>query len=133
MGDVSRIKAVGVNDGEQPYVQSVDGYRFPLKMGQGLMHADVHPIRDEEWDQLPHVHLTTDNEWDPSIYDHELVEDWKDSFADPVEKHCSKRPYDRFGNIKILEEDELVVTTRGEIEANLTATIQDELVGSVIE
>ena len=126
-------KAAGVNEGEQPYVQSADGYRFPLKMRQGLMYADVRPVRDEEWGQLPHVHLTTDNEWDPSIYDHELVDDWKDSFDDPVEKHYGDRPYDRFGNIKALAEDEAVETTRAEIEANFTAAVKDELVGSVIE
>ena len=126
-------KAAGVNEGEQPYVQSADGYRFPLKMRQGLMYADVRPVRDEEWDQLPHVHLTTDNEWDPSIYDHELVDDWKDSFKDPVEDHYKDRPYDRFGNVKATEEDEPIATTRSEIETNFTASIQDELIGSVIE
>ena len=103
-------------------------------MRQGLMYADVCPVRDEEWERLPHVHLTTDNEWDPSIYDHELVDDWKDSFQDPVEGYYSDRPYDHFGNVKILaEEDNAVEMIRAEIEANFTASIQDELVGSVIE
>ena len=30
-------KAAGVNEGKQPYVQSPDGYHFPLKKRQGLM------------------------------------------------------------------------------------------------
>ena len=97
------------------------------------MYADVCPVCDEEWEHLPRIHLTTDNKWDPSIYDHELVDDWKDSFKDPVEEYYSDCPYDRFGNVKILAEDEAVETTRAEIEANFTASVQDELVGSVIE
>ena len=53
-------KARALNGGEQPYVQSRDGYRFPLCMRQGLMYKDVRPVLDEEWDKLPHVHLTSD-------------------------------------------------------------------------
>ena len=30
--------------GEQPYVESPDGYRFPLKVQQGLPYLDVQPV-----------------------------------------------------------------------------------------
>ena len=80
-------KARGLNGGEQPYVQSPDGYRFPLSMIHGLMYANVRPVLDSEWDTLPHVHLTSDSEWDPSIYDHDIDKDWHNDLEDPVEEH----------------------------------------------
>ena len=65
------------NNGEQPYVESPDGYRIPLSVCQGLVYADIRPVRESEWDSLPHVHLTSDAEWDPSVYDHEVDPKWE--------------------------------------------------------
>ena len=93
-------KARGLNGGEQPYVQSPDGYRIPLSMVHGLMHAKVRPVLDSEWDSLPHVHLTADNEWDPRTFDHDVDKDWDANLQDPVEEHCKDLPCDRFGNAK---------------------------------
>ena len=42
-------KARALNGGEQPYIQTPDGYRIPLTMYQGLMYIDVRPVRDDEW------------------------------------------------------------------------------------
>ena len=69
-GCIVNDKAKGLNEGIQPHVQTPDGHRFPLTMHHGLMYADVRPVQDNEWEQLPHVHLTADADWDPSIYDH---------------------------------------------------------------
>ena len=100
-------KARGLNGGIQPYVQSREGYRFPLALRQGLMYADVRPVLKQEWDALPHVHLTSDNEWDPRIFDHEVDPTWKKQATNEVEKFYEDLPYDRFGNVKLDEmEDE---------------------------
>ena len=37
-------KARALNGGEQPYIQTPDGYRIPLTMYQGLMYIDVRPV-----------------------------------------------------------------------------------------
>ena len=128
-------KARALNGGEQPYIQTPDGYRIPLIMYQGLMYIDVRPVRDDEWATLPHSRITVTNEWEPRIYDHDIEEDWDKDQPDPVEEHYRERPYDRYGRMKYEddEEDDGEQTTRAEIEPNLTASIEDELIGSVIE
>ena len=127
-------KARDANKGIQPYVQSKDGYRFPLAMRHGLMYIDVRPVRDDEWGELPHVHLTSDQDWDPGIYDHEVDPNWIDKMDDdPVEEYYKDKPFDRYGELKGSDDEEDEPVTRSEIEANLAESIQDELVGSVIE
>ena len=128
-------KARALNGGEQPYIQTPDGYRIPLTMYQGLMYIDVRPVRDDEWATLPHSRITATNKWDPRIYNHDIKEDWDKDQPDPVEEHYREQPYNRIGRMKYEdnEEDDGEQTTRAEIEANLTASIEDELIGSVIE
>ena len=125
-------KAKAANNGEQPCVQSYDGYRLPLSMRHGLMYTDIRPVRDSEHGLLPHVHLTSDNKWDPRVYDHEIDKDWATKFDDPVEAYYRNLPYDRFGEMVNHYSDEIPIT-RAEIEANMTELIADELVGSVVE
>ena len=125
-------KAKSTNNGEQPYVQSYDGHRFPLSMRHGLMYMDIRPVRDSEWGVLPHVHLNEDSPWDPSVFDHEVDPDWATSFEDPVAQFYHELPYDRYGNMVNHHSDEIPIT-RAEIEVNVTESIADELVGSVVE
>lgn len=42
------------------------------------------PYTDTEWDNMPHVILTTDTNWDSSVIDHELEEgkEWYDTMQD---------------------------------------------------
>ena len=93
-------KARGLNGGEQPYIQSPDGYHFPLSMAQGLLCAKVRPVLDSEWSTLNHAHLTSDKEWDPRLCDHGIDKDWDADIEDPVEEHYMDLPYDRFGHAK---------------------------------
>ena len=109
-------------------------------MYHGLMYADVRPVQDDEWDLLPHVHMTADAEWDPSAYDHGVDKGWDtEAEEDPVEEHYRDLPYNRHGDLEVELEDlsdsdgDDQGTTRAEIEAHVTEAIQDELVGSVIE
>ena len=127
-------KAKQANGGRQPYFQSKDGYRFPLAMRHGLMYVDVRPVREDEWGNLPHVYLTSSNDWDPNIFDHEVDPSWADQMEDdPVEEYYKDKPFDRFGELKDLEGEDNEPVTRSEVEANVTESIEDELVGSVIE
>ena len=123
----------GNTDGKQPYIQTPDGYRIPMCKRQGLPHVDMRPVLDAEWELLPHIHLTSDTPWDPSRYDHEIDPKWMEGEADPVEEHYRDQPFDRLGNLKGDVDHENEPTTRAEVEANFTAAVEDELVGSVIE
>ena len=46
-----------------------DGYVIPLNMKSALPHMFLRPYSNKEWDNLPHVILTSEVEWDPSILD----------------------------------------------------------------
>ena len=120
-------------NGKQPYIESPDGYRIPMSMRQGLLYIDMRPVLDSEWESLPHIHLTSDTPWEPSQFDHEVDPEWMSEEIDPVEEHYKDQPFDRLGNLKDNVEYQTEPTTRAEVEAHFTATVQDELVGSVIE
>jgi hypothetical protein len=60
------------------------------------LHA---PHTDNEWDNLPHVILTSDLGWDPTIHDHTLDDDehWYDAMCDMDEPPYDS-PFDSEGN-----------------------------------
>jgi hypothetical protein len=76
----------GVNDksihvpGGLQCIQTLDGYIIPLSINDCLAPLAIWPCTDHEWDNLPHVILTSELEWDPSVLDHEYKEDeqWGD-------------------------------------------------------
>lgn len=66
--------------GGKQCITTVDGYVIPLHIRGGLAYMDMHPPDDEEYDNLPHVFLTSDHEWDPSVVDNEVdMEEWLDA------------------------------------------------------
>ena len=68
VGVIRRIildKAKGANKGQQPFIQVKDWYRFAAR-----------PVRHDEWDTLPHVHLTSDKEWDSGIVKPKASPNW---------------------------------------------------------
>ena len=126
--------------GTQPYLQSPDGYRFPLKFRKGLPYMDIRPVRDDEWGNLPETWLQSDRKWDPSIFDEEVEPGWLEAPATSVKEHFAKLPHDHLGTMEF--ENETAATeaesdvesiTPGEIELNVTMLINDELIESVLE
>jgi hypothetical protein len=64
-------KSIRVPGGIQR-IQTLDGYIIPLSITDGLTPLSICPYTDHEWDNLPHVILTSELEWDPSVLDHDL-------------------------------------------------------------
>ena len=131
--------------GEQPYVESPDRYKFPLNVRHGLPYLDARPVRDDEWEKLPHTTMTPETEWDPSIYDSEVDPKWAERQDNAVDDHFRSLPYDKNGIMDAevgteategeTTDEELgsgTVTVR-EVEINFTEMVADELVDSVIE
>jgi hypothetical protein len=87
-------KSIHVPGGLQR-IQTHDGYIIPLRIKDGLVRLDIRPYTDHDWDNLPHVILTSEMEWDPSILDHDFPDDeqWGD-VPDP------DTPFDAFGDYK---------------------------------
>jgi hypothetical protein len=70
-------KSINVPGGLQR-IQTLNGYIIPLSIKDGLVRLSIRPYTDHEWDNLPHVILTSELEWDPSVLDHDFkeVEQW---------------------------------------------------------
>ena len=85
-----------------------DGYTFPLDIKNGLAYLKMQPFTDDEYKELPHVHLTSDNDWDPSCLDHKISSDqnWYDD-QDENGEIPDKTNFDITGNYKKYEDAEL--------------------------
>lgn len=50
-------------------IETPDGYTFPLSFNSGLAYLKMRKFTPEEYQNLPHVIMTSDKEWDPTIFD----------------------------------------------------------------
>ena len=82
------------------HIKTNDGYDLPLQIKQGLSYLPLRPYTDSEWDNLPHVVLTSDDEWNPDVLDHKFDlddEQWYDSLEE-IEDKPTLNLFDEFGN-----------------------------------
>ena len=70
--------------GGRQLIKTTDGYVIPLNIKNGLARLKLRPYDDNEWDQLPHIFLTSQNEWDPTSLDNDMAdtEEWHDAVQD---------------------------------------------------
>ena len=56
---------------------------------------------EKEWDELPHVFLTSELEWDPSVLDHDPTDDeqWFDA-VEALESVPGTNLFDEFGDYR---------------------------------
>ena len=82
-------------------IKTNDGYIIPLDIINGLPYMKMHPNTDKEWDELPHILLTSSEEWDPRVVDHMLTdkEDWYNTLKE-LDDGIIKTPFDEFGNYR---------------------------------
>ena len=58
--------------GGKQCIKTNDGYIIPLDIINGLPHMKMHPNSDKEWNELPHINLTSPSEWNPTaLNDHQ--------------------------------------------------------------
>ena len=78
-------------------ITTVDGYVIPLRFNNGLPYMQMRPYTDREWEELPHVVLTSDVEWDPSRMDEDRDEDdWLNQQPDDPTDYPT-RPFNLVG------------------------------------
>lgn len=89
-------------DGGLQCIATPDGYLIPIAIRNGLPYIDIRPFTDEEWEELPHTFLTSDEDWVPSRRDHDPEED-EDDWVDAVQ-HLAENPhaelFDQEGNYR---------------------------------
>jgi hypothetical protein len=67
-------KSINVPGGLQ-CIRTLDGYIIPLSIKDCPVRLSIRPYTDHEWDNLPHVILTSELEWDPLVLDHDFKKD----------------------------------------------------------
>jgi hypothetical protein len=84
--------------GGKQCITTLDGYAIPLAIKDGLPRLQIRPYTDKEFDTLPHVFLTSESNWDPSVIDHNLIdnEQWFD--AVDISPDPNQSLFDEFGN-----------------------------------
>ena len=51
-------------------ISTQEGYVIPLTIKNGLAKLPMRPYTDTEWEDLPHIFLTSQSTWDPTCLDH---------------------------------------------------------------
>lgn len=85
--------------GGRQCIRTLEGYLIPIDIINGLPYMKMTPNTDKEFQELPHVFLTSADEWNPRVLDniisdqpdwYSTLKKWKDGFL--------KSPFDEFGN-----------------------------------
>ena len=86
--------------GGKQRILTPDGYLIPLDIDNGLPYLKMRPYTDVEWDELPHIILTSDTVWDPSIMDHRIdnIQEWANQQDEPPPLTMAN--FDEFGNYR---------------------------------
>jgi len=87
--------------GGKQRITSREGYVLPLNVRRGLPYLTMRPFTDEEWENLPHLIMTSEEEWDPTMLDFELDEDeeWFDT-VEALDQYPYKGIFDQRGDMQ---------------------------------
>ena len=86
--------------GGKQRIKTFEGHVIPLVFKNGLPRLSVRPYTDDEWDNLPHVIMTSPNEWDPSVLDSPIEDEWFDSYGEPEDTENIMTDFDEFGDFR---------------------------------
>ncbi len=91
----------GLKCGGKQCVKLHEGYVLPLDIVNGLPYLKMSPHTDKEWEELPHVFLTSSDIWDPRVLDCTISDqdDWYNNIRD-LEEELIKTPFDEKGNYR---------------------------------
>ena len=82
-------------------IRTNDGYIIPLDIINGLPYIKMSPHTDQEWDELPHVILTSGDQWDPRVLDNTITD--KDDWYNTLKQYDDgliSTPFDEYGNYR---------------------------------
>ena len=73
-------KSIKIGGGQ--HTTTLYNYNLPTSISNALPYVSLRPCTDKEWDELPHVILTSDMDWDPIVLGFEVEvdnEEWFDA------------------------------------------------------
>ena len=68
----NKVDDRGIHSGGGQQITTADGFNIPLSIRNGLPYLKMRPYTNKEYEQLPHVIMTSDEEWNPRIFDNEI-------------------------------------------------------------
>ena len=75
--------------GGKQQIMTLDGFKLPLEIKNGLAYLKIRPFTDKEWETLTHITLTSDEVWDPTSMDY--GGDNGDTWYDTVQEHDTEK------------------------------------------
>jgi hypothetical protein len=126
--------------GRTPFIKTIEGYSIPISIRDGLPYIRMRPFRDNDWDSLPHVSITSPASWEPSIMDAKVKDKWYQEQEEVLEGVAAS-PFDEFGNLKDDPEDDgdenfedqnHQAIDRGTVRAHFSSLITEEIGGGYI-
>ena len=86
-------------EGGRQRLTTPDGYVIPIDVRRGLPYIKMRPFTDEEFEELPHVVLTSEDDWDPTSLDSVISDDpnWYEAEPSPP---LPDPMYDEFGEFR---------------------------------
>jgi hypothetical protein len=130
---------------ETPHIITLEGYKIPMCVRNGLMYIELRPFTDKEWEDnsLPKIHLTSLHHWDPSVLDMDVPPEWYQTQVDNNEyfrnslydengeyrdgRNYLTPPNDNVGEVEVNKTSTPKAVTSYGIRAHLAEIIKDEL------
>ena len=97
----NKVDDRSMKNGGRQCIRTNDGYVIPLDIINGLPYMKMQPNTDKEFEELPHVILTSGEEWNPIVIDHTLSdrEDWYNTLKE-LDDGLILTPFDEYGNYR---------------------------------
>jgi hypothetical protein len=99
-------------------ITTIDGYVLPLDIINGLPHMMARPFSDREWDDYPHVVMTSDGDWNPTVLDN-IISNKPNGYAeiDPKSNDTVNNPFNEVGEyMEGHREDPFVYARTGTVD-----------------
>ena len=94
--------------GGKQCITTLEGYVLPIDIVEGLSYICTRAYTDKEYEELPHVLLSSDSDWDPTVFDNKLSdkEEWFEAQPDILPEHnMTKHPFDEYGQYRHTTDD----------------------------
>ena len=97
--NANKVDDRSIKVGGTQHITTPDGYIIPINIRCGLPRIKLRPYTDDEWEELPHIIMTSAVEWDPSVLDHDIEDDerWYDAISDNT---TELKMWDEFGRYR---------------------------------
>jgi hypothetical protein len=94
--------------GGKQCITTLEGYVLPIDIVEGLSYLRTRAYTDKEYDELPHVLLSSDSDWDPTIFDNKISDnqEWFDAQQDILpDNNMMDHPFNEYGTYRHTTDD----------------------------